>query len=50
LKLLYNIEHKDAVEIEWKSFQLDFVAPGDLIAHLAEKYRKRYRLGSRNAR
>ena len=37
-------EHKDAVEIEWKSFQLDanFVASkGDnLTEHLAEKYRK----------
>lgn len=37
-------KHKDAVEIEWKSFQLDasFVAsPTDNLAeHLAEKYRK----------
>ncbi|MFV8268822.1 DsbA family oxidoreductase [Flavobacterium sp. GT2N3] len=37
-------EHKDAVEIEWKSFQLDagFVAsPEDnMVEHLAEKYRK----------
>ena len=41
---LQNFEHKDAVEIEWKSFQLDagFVAsPEDnLVEHLAEKYRK----------
>ena len=41
---LQKFEHKDAVEIEWKSFQLDasFVAsPEDnLVAHLAEKYRK----------
>ncbi|MGZ9677412.1 DsbA family oxidoreductase [Flavobacterium sp. GNP001] len=41
---LQLFEHKDAVEIEWKSFQLDagFVAsPEDnLVAHLAEKYRK----------
>ena len=37
-------EHKDAVEIEWKSFELDatFIAsPEDsLVEHLAEKYRK----------
>jgi protein disulfide-isomerase len=37
-------EHKEAVEIEWKSFQLDagFIpSPEDnLIEHLAEKYRK----------
>ena len=37
-------EHKDAVEIEWKSFELDatFIASaGDsLVEHLAEKYRK----------
>ncbi|WP_426090424.1 DsbA family oxidoreductase [Flavobacterium sp. DSR3-2] len=37
-------EHKDAVEIEWKSFQLDagFIAsPEDnMVEHLAEKYRK----------
>ena len=41
---LQLFEHKDAVEIEWKSFQLDagFVAsPEDnLVNHLAEKYRK----------
>ncbi len=41
---LQNFEHKNAVEIEWKSFQLDanFVAsPEDNMAdHLAEKYRK----------
>ncbi|MFV8368616.1 DsbA family oxidoreductase [Flavobacterium sp. LB2R40] len=39
---LFN--HKDAVEIEWKSFQLDagFIAsPEDnMVEHLAEKYRK----------
>ena len=37
-------EHKEAVEIEWKSFQLDagFIAsPEDnMVDHLAEKYRK----------
>ncbi len=37
-------EHKDTVEIEWKSFELDasFIAsPEDsLVEHLAEKYRK----------
>jgi protein disulfide-isomerase len=37
-------EHKDTVEIEWKSFELDatFIASaGDsLVEHLAEKYRK----------
>lgn len=36
--------HKDAIEIEWKSFQLDpnFIASEDdnLVDHLAEKYRK----------
>jgi predicted DsbA family dithiol-disulfide isomerase len=41
---LQNFEHKEAVEIEWKSFQLDagFVAsPEDnMVEHLAEKYRK----------
>jgi predicted DsbA family dithiol-disulfide isomerase len=41
---LQNFKYKDAVEIEWKSFQLDpnFVAsPNDnLVEHLAEKYRK----------
>lgn len=41
---LQNFEHKNAVEIEWKSFQLDagFIAsPEDnLVGHLAEKYRK----------
>jgi predicted DsbA family dithiol-disulfide isomerase len=41
---LQNFEHKDAVELEWKSFQLDanFVAsPEDnMVEHLAEKYRK----------
>jgi len=41
---LAQFEHKDAVEIEWKSFQLDanFVAsPEDnTIDHLAEKYHK----------
>lgn len=37
-------EHKDAVEIEWRSFQLDpsFIASADdnMVEHLAEKYRK----------
>lgn len=37
-------EHKDTVEIEWKSFELDasFIASEDdsLVEHLAEKYRK----------
>lgn len=37
-------EHKDAIEIEWKSFELDarFIpSPEDnIIEHLAEKYRK----------
>lgn len=37
-------EHKDAVEIEWKSYQLDasFIASPDdnMVEHLAEKYRK----------
>ncbi|OAB28627.1 Predicted dithiol-disulfide isomerase, DsbA family [Flavobacterium fryxellicola] len=41
---LENFEHKKAVEIEWKSFQLDasFVASPDdnMVTHLAEKYRK----------
>jgi predicted DsbA family dithiol-disulfide isomerase len=41
---LSQFENKDAVAIEWKSFQLDtnFVAtPGEtVIDHLAEKYRK----------
>ena len=41
---LQNFEHKEAVEIEWKSYQLDasFVAsPEDNMAdHLAAKYRK----------
>jgi len=41
---LQNFEHKEAVEIEWKSFQLDanFIAsPGDnTIDHLAKKYQK----------
>ena len=41
---LQNFEHKEAVEIEWKSYQLDasFVAsPEDnMVEHLAEKYRK----------
>ena len=36
--------HQDAIEIEWKSFQLDpnFIASEDdnLVEHLAEKYRK----------
>lgn len=37
-------EHKEAVEIEWKSYQLDasFIASPDdnMVEHLAEKYRK----------
>ena len=41
---LQNFEHKEAVEIEWKSYQLDasFIAsPEDnMVEHLAEKYRK----------
>ena len=41
---LRNFEHKEAVEIEWKSYQLDasFIAsPEDnMVEHLAEKYRK----------
>lgn len=41
---LQNFEHRDAVEIEWKSFQLDasFVASAEdnMVEHLAEKYRK----------
>lgn len=41
---LQNFEHKDAVEIEWKNYQLDasFIAsPEDnMVEHLAEKYRK----------
>jgi protein disulfide-isomerase len=41
---LQLFDHKDAVEIEWKSYQLDasFIAsPEDnIIDHLAEKYRK----------
>ncbi|MDI1306066.1 MAG: DsbA family oxidoreductase [bacterium] len=41
---LQLFEHKDAVAIEWKSFQLDagFIAsPEDnMVEHLAEKYRK----------
>jgi protein disulfide-isomerase len=41
---LQNFEHKDAVAIEWKSFQLDagFIASADdnMVEHLAEKYRK----------
>lgn len=41
---LDQFQYKDAVEIEWKSFQLDanFVASPDdnLVDHLAEKYRK----------
>jgi protein disulfide-isomerase len=41
---LKQFEHKDAVEIEWKSFQLDanFVASADdnTVDHLAEKYGK----------
>jgi predicted DsbA family dithiol-disulfide isomerase len=41
---LQKFKHKDAVEIEWKSYQLDasFIAsPEDnMVEHLAEKYRK----------
>jgi len=41
---LAQFKHKDDVEIEWKSFQLDssFVASenDDMAEHLAEKYRK----------
>lgn len=41
---LTNFGHQEAIEIEWKSFQLDpyFVANEDdnLVDHLAEKYRK----------
>lgn len=41
---LHLFEHKDAIEIEWKSFELDagFIpSPEDnLIEHLAEKYQK----------
>jgi len=41
---LENFEHKNSVEIEWKSFQLDagFVASNDdnMVEHLANKYRK----------
>ena len=41
---LHLFEHKDAIEIEWKSFELDasFIpSPDDnLIEHLAEKYGK----------
>lgn len=43
-KALTLFEHKEQVEIEWKSFQLDssFIASPDdnIIEHLAEKYRK----------
>ncbi|MFA9192040.1 DsbA family oxidoreductase [Flavobacterium sp. FZUC8N2.13] len=41
---IHQFGHQDAIEIEWKSFQLDpnFVASEDdnLADHLAEKYRK----------
>jgi protein disulfide-isomerase len=41
---LTQFGHQDAIEIEWKSFQLDpnFIASKDdnLVDHLAEKYRK----------
>jgi predicted DsbA family dithiol-disulfide isomerase len=41
---LQKFEHKEAVDIEWKSYQLDasFIAsPEDnMVEHLAEKYRK----------
>ena len=43
-KALALFEHKESVEIEWKSFELDssFIASPDdnIIDHLAEKYRK----------
>ncbi|MFV8342887.1 DsbA family oxidoreductase [Flavobacterium sp. XS2P39] len=41
---LQDFEHREAVEIEWKSFQLDpgFIASEEdsMVEHLAEKYRK----------
>lgn len=41
---LQHFDHKEAVEIEWKSFQLDpsFIASeqDSMVEHLAEKYRK----------
>ena len=41
---LAQFDHKESVEIEWKSFQLDanFIASPDdnIYDHLAEKYRK----------
>ncbi|OCB74294.1 DsbA family oxidoreductase [Flavobacterium crassostreae] len=41
---LAQFEHRDNVEIEWKSFQLDanFIASAEdsIVEHLAEKYRK----------
>jgi protein disulfide-isomerase len=41
---LAQFGHENAIEIEWKSFQLDpnFIASGDdnIVKHLAEKYRK----------
>jgi protein disulfide-isomerase len=43
-KALEKFEHRNSVEIEWKSFQLDagFVAfnDGKMVEHLANKYRK----------
>jgi protein disulfide-isomerase len=43
-KALSQFEHKEAVAIEWKSFELDasFIPSADdsLVEHLAEKYRK----------
>lgn len=39
---LSQFEHKDEVEVEWKSFELDREAPnsreGDMFDHLAKKY------------
>ncbi|HRN43540.1 MAG TPA: DsbA family protein, partial [Flavobacterium sp.] len=41
---LQKFEHKEAVEIEWKSYQLDasFVASTEdnMVDHLADKYNK----------
>lgn len=51
---LILFEHKDAVAIEWKSFQLDatFKASADdnMVDHLAEKYGKEKDWAQRNAR
>jgi predicted DsbA family dithiol-disulfide isomerase len=49
---LEQFEHKAAVEIEWKSFQLDasFVASedDDMVEHLATRNTKRQTVGTRN--